>query len=185
MPRCGWQYTTIAGVSKKYSSVKIFTYTLVPLASGFTVSTDQPCGLSSRPCAFMRVPVSTSSSSAEATNGTRGMRLRSCSIFAALPSDRQAHRACDLPTSLPGSSAQPDSYRLSLIFPAENAASAKIGPLRALPVTQCRSGNRRNHFRLAAEPPSSRLPARNYFSAYADCCTQPLTVLNISWCTHV
>src|ERR1700738_1987359 len=100
----------------------------------------------------MRVPVSTSSSSAEATKGTRGTSLRSCSIFAALPSNGQARPSAPLPANLPFCPDGPGNYRLSLIFPAEKADSTKIEPRRALPVTQCRH-------RTCQQRPSDLKPA--------------------------
>src|SRR5258707_7434423 len=76
----------------------------------------------------MRVPVSTSRSSEEATKGPRGTSLRSCSIFAALPSNRQAHPSAPSPANSPGLSERAGNYRLSLIFLAEKADSTKIEP---------------------------------------------------------
>src|SRR5260221_6562753 len=104
----------------------------------------------------MRVEVSPSRTSEEATKGTRGTSLRSCSIFAALPSNRQAHPSAPSPANSPGLSERAGNYRLSLIFLAEKADSTKIEPRRALPVTQS-----------AAEPGSSDLQTLRPAPAHA------------------
>src|ERR1700732_2608223 len=119
----------------------------------------------------MRVPVSTSSSSAEATKGPRGTSLRSCSIFAALPSNGQAPPSAPLPANLPVCPDGPGNYRLSSIFPAEKADSTKIEPWRALPVTQCRHST-------CQQRPSDLKPATPAHAvvcvlSFPHCCEKP------------
>src|SRR6266403_209304 len=72
----------------------------------------------------------------------------------------------------------PRRYGLLLILAPENAASAKFGPLRALPVTEYlprRPGIATPrcvtwvHSALRVARSRSSLPARNYRSVYPDC----------------
>src|SRR5882762_8111528 len=89
----------------------------------------------------MRVPLSTSSNSAEATKGTLGMRLRSCSIFVALPHYRQRANSFAAWRQTLLCRLRRSPCPLSQFSDAIAAFGHKIALSRALPVTEYQYGN--------------------------------------------
>src|SRR6202043_426899 len=139
----------------------------------------------------MRVPVSTSSNSAEATNGTRGMRLRSCSICVALRKNRQeANRHFCLAELL---AELLDSLGIRGNIACFQFSPRKLKPARNLGLrVPCQLLNTCAGQRIYSPASAvdareaarftlgrSSVPARNHRSTYPDCRTQPFAVLGI------